>query len=361
MSYNVSQQAYAPALGTTPTIGWHFDIRNPTQTDVTYPIGKVWANTSAQRIWYLNNFTSTSGIVQANWREFGTNGTATNLQGNSGGVIPPNNSGVIFVVGDGTTANVVGNAGTNTLTISASQTVPTTFTEDTGSAIPSSNNLNVFGGTGISTSGSGSTVTISTSSTVPTSFVEDSGTATPSAHTLNVKGGTAISTSGSSNTITINAAATIATTYTADSGSAVPAANNLNILGSGSTHTTGSGSTITITSTGGGLMWNEIIVTGPTTMSVDNGYVANNAGRVRLLLPATSVFGSILFIVGKGSGGWEIDQNAGQQIITNSSSTTVGATGKVQSSNQYDTIKLLCTVANTTWTVLNGTGNWVFT
>lgn len=39
--------------------------------------------------------------------------------------------------------------------------VPLAFTEDTGTAVPVANNLNILGGVGIDTSGSGSTVTIS--------------------------------------------------------------------------------------------------------------------------------------------------------------------------------------------------------
>jgi len=38
--------------------------------------------------------------------------------------------------------------------------VPTQFTTDSGTAIPAANNLNVFGGVGATTSGSGSTITI---------------------------------------------------------------------------------------------------------------------------------------------------------------------------------------------------------
>ncbi len=43
-------------------------------------------------------------------------------------------------------------------------TVPTQFTTDDGTAIPSSNNINVFGGIGATTSGAGSTITITVQS-----------------------------------------------------------------------------------------------------------------------------------------------------------------------------------------------------
>lgn len=43
---------------------------------------------------------------------------------------------------------------------SSNPAVATLFTEDTGTATPVANNLNIFGGAGIATSGSGNTVTI---------------------------------------------------------------------------------------------------------------------------------------------------------------------------------------------------------
>lgn len=50
--------------------------------------------------------------------------------------------------------------GHGTITISASGTVPIQFTADTGTAAPSSGNINILGGPGVTTNASGSTVTI---------------------------------------------------------------------------------------------------------------------------------------------------------------------------------------------------------
>lgn len=51
--------------------------------------------------------------------------------------------------------------GVEDITISAGTTVPTTFTEDSGTAVPSSNNINLLGSGSIATTGSGTTVTTS--------------------------------------------------------------------------------------------------------------------------------------------------------------------------------------------------------
>jgi hypothetical protein len=66
-----------------------------------------------------------------------------------------------FLAGSGILlSNADGVAGATTITAGA--TVPTTFTEDTGSATPAANNINILGTSaqGISTSGAGATVTI---------------------------------------------------------------------------------------------------------------------------------------------------------------------------------------------------------
>jgi len=53
--------------------------------------------------------------------------------------------------------------GSGTITIAAGASVPTTFTTDSGNAIPSANILNILGGSNVTTSGSGNTVTINVS------------------------------------------------------------------------------------------------------------------------------------------------------------------------------------------------------
>src|SRR5574338_54357 len=116
--------------------------------------------------------------------------------------------------------------------------------------------------------------------------------------------------------------------------------------------------TITIAATGmGSFAWNEETGTS-ANMAVNNGYIANNAGLVTLTLPATAAVGDVVRVAGKGVGGWLIAQNGGQQIIWDSvASTTVGMTGSLSSTDQYDTVEILCTVADTTWTVLSSKGN----
>ena len=102
-----------------------------------------------------------------------------------------------------------------------------------------------------------------------------------------------------------------------------------------------------------GYIWNEVTGTSQS-MAVESGYIANNAGLVTLTLPASASVGESIAVAGKGAGGWKIAQNAGQVIRAGASSTTIGAAGYLQSTNQYDSIELLCITANTDWVVLTG-------
>jgi hypothetical protein len=97
-------------------IGLQSANRDPTAQDNTFPPGSEWQNTVTGHFFKCISSTI-SGAV---WDPFITSGTGTvaTLTGNSGGMVPPNGSGNINVVGDGTTVNIVGSPGTNTLTAS---------------------------------------------------------------------------------------------------------------------------------------------------------------------------------------------------------------------------------------------------
>jgi hypothetical protein len=113
---------------------------------------------------------------------------------------------------------------------------------------------------------------------------------------------------------------------------------------------------ITINANGGGLTWTDVTGTSQS-MAVNNGYTANNVGLVTLTLPSTAAYGTVFAVVGKGAGGWKIAQNSGQTIHFGVVNTTTGTGGSLASTLQYDVVFLLCTIANTDFTVLQSIGN----
>lgn len=230
-----------------------YQNRVPTSSDVNYPIQQRWINISnplASTEFILTSYSNNTGVLTANWNALGTASVVTaTLTGNSGGAVGVDGSNTIFVVGDTTTINVVGNPGANTLTISTAGTVATTYNEDAGSAVPSAGVLRVIGGVGVNTSGAGNTITINSTAAVPLLFTENSGTATPAANNLNVLGGTGITTSGAGSTVTITTSAVVARQYDEDAGSAIPALGILKIVGGTGISTSGAGNTVTITNT----------------------------------------------------------------------------------------------------------------
>ena len=107
---------------------------------------------------------------------------------------------------------------------------------------------------------------------------------------------------------------------------------------------------ITISGTGSGIGWTEVTGTSQT-MTADSGWVTNNAGLVTLTLPVTAAFGTVISVIGKGAGGWKVAQNSGQNIQVGNTSTTVGVGGSIASTNRFDSFDMICTTANTTWTM----------
>lgn len=343
-----------PATNSFPVRKFLSSTRAPLSTDFReFQIFDIWIWTNIGA-WIMIDRTATFGT----WIKMGatTVGIAT-ING-----VPPDGAGNITVAGT-SPITITNNPGGNTVTIGVTGAVATSFPTDGGTAIPALGALTIHGAGGLTTSGAGSTVTVTAGATIPTTFTEDAGSAVPAANNLNVIGGTGISTSGAGSTITITAHTSVPLLFTANVGTATPAANNINILGTAGTVTTGAGSTITVQTTGGGITWNHVIVVGPTPMLVNSGYTTEVAGPpvAGLTLPLTSAYGSIIRVVGVGTGGWIIGQNAGQNIENGALSTTVGAGGTLASSEPTATVELLCVTADTTWRVIDGQGNLIFT
>lgn len=136
-----------------------FQARDPTTSDIQYPIQKKWLNTTTNAWWELKNFNSHSGITTANWVLIGNQAAATEtLTTDDGMVVPPTNNN-INVFGD-TVITTTGNPATSTINIHAGPTIATEYVCDVGSAVPAANILNVLGGNGETTTGSGNTITI---------------------------------------------------------------------------------------------------------------------------------------------------------------------------------------------------------
>lgn len=94
-----------------------------------------------------------------------------------------------------------------------------------------------------------------------------------------------------------------------------------------------------------------------TSMAINTGYITLGAGVLTMTLPTTAAVGSVIRIAGQGAGGWSIAQSAGQTIHFGSSNTTTGAGGSLSSTNRYDSVELVCSVANLDFVVVSCIGN----
>jgi len=97
-------------------------------------------------------------------------------------------------------------------------------------------------------------------------------------------------------------------------------------------------------------------VTGATqAMAVNTGYVVNDASSlITFTPPSTCAVGTVFAVAGNSASGWTIN------LATNSQTMNFGSsqgTTALASSNAFDSVKFVCTVANTTFTVLASVGN----
>jgi hypothetical protein len=105
------------------------------------------------------------------------------------------------------------------------------------------------------------------------------------------------------------------------------------------------------------ITWNTVPGTSQT-MAASNGYYTTNVSTTTLTLPTSGcAAGTMMAVIGTGTGLWTIAQNAGQSIQFASQVTTTGTGGSLVASAQGNAVWLLCTVANTTWYVTQSIGN----
>lgn len=109
--------------------------------------------------------------------------------------------------------------------------------------------------------------------------------------------------------------------------------------------------TIDITTLGGGagITWSNIVAN--QTLVINNGYFCSGGGALSLALPAVSAVGDTIEIVLIGSASFTVTQGAGQSITLGSITTTPGVGGSLASTQQGDSIRMVCQTANLTWII----------
>lgn len=133
-------------------------------------------------------------------------------------------------------------------------------------------------------------------------------------------------------------------------------ANTIFLLGTGSISVTGNPGTNTLTIQDTGITgWNKISAS--QTLAVNMGYFCTGGGALALALPATSAVGDNIEVSLQGSTSWSITQGAGQQLIMGNQQTTAGVGGSLTSTQQGDSIRMVCLTTNLQWVVLSSMGN----
>lgn len=319
----------------------------------------TWANMQAS---ITATGTIATGIWQGSVIALAYGGTNANLTASNGGIIYSTASAMAVLAGTAT-ANQVLLSGSGAAPAWSTATYPATTTIN---QLLYSSSANVIAG--LATANNATLITSaggvpSISQTLPAAVQQNitavgtvatgvwqgtaigatyggTGVANPTAHTLPVAEGSSAMTFLGPLT---NGQLLIGSTGADPVAAAITAGAGISI--------TNNAGSITVTATGSGA-FNWTVVTGATqTMASNNGYIANRATLVTLTLPGTANVGDEIDVIGQGAGGWSIAQPAGVTVRFGTASTTTGVGGSLSSTAQRDTCFLICTTANTEWTV----------
>lgn len=97
------------------------------------------------------------------------------------------------------------------------------------------------------------------------------------------------------------------------------------------------------------------------SMKVGQGYIADNGSSTAVFtLPSSPGVGDVVEVVGRDSGGWQIDQNSGDTIHQGANATTTGTGGSLSSSNQWTAVKLMH-VGSGDWLIIANDGSGAIT
>lgn len=130
----------------------------------------------------------------------------------------------------------------------------------------------------------------------------------------------------------------------------------INVIGAGTISVTGNAGTNTLTISDMDASWTS--VSASQSMVSNMGYfVVSPGGAVVLTLPATSVQGDVIQVCLDGATSWRVAQGAGQTILLGNTATTSGVGGSLTSTQQGDTIRLVCRVPNLRWVCVSEMGN----
>lgn len=116
---------------------------------------------------------------------------------------------------------------------------------------------------------------------------------------------------------------------------------------------------ITINSSGLAGFNYTVVTANVMGLVANNGYITNSTDTlvVAYTLPAVIAVGTVIEIIGQSNGGWTLAQNAGQTVHIDNVSTTVGVGGSLATTARYESIKLVCTVANNEFVASSVVGN----
>jgi len=108
-----------------------------------------------------------------------------------------------------------------------------------------------------------------------------------------------------------------------------------------------------------------LVTVSGTSITMSAGtYICTSSSATTLTLPLTATYGTEITVIGAGSGGWSIHQNASQEIFGGTNHTTSGTGGNL-AGGQYTAVTITATDTNNdglVWIVTSlGQGTYTYT